>query len=380
LNKLLPLIANYPKRTFIALFFIALLVFITLTLQTAISQSNVVILLLVALFFTFIYSLLFLLSKNFQLTLKTQQHLDKLERAIEASSMAICITDENGIIEFTNPKFSELSGYLFNDVIGKKSSYFDSEKIDKAKFKAINKDLNSGQAWNGEINRLSAKGHLHSFHSHITPIKNKDFLSENYIIIEQDITEQKYLQKQIIKSKRRLQDITDNIPVCVYQLMHTNDGKLLFNYVSTGVRKILGYSHKYVIHNFEESLSYITKPEQKMLTDKLKSLTLDDDLWERQQYLWAHSFTVNHPRLGEIFIDGQAKASKTPNGIVWDGYWHDNTEKRKLEIQLDQQSEQLKVEVTDRIKSEAMAQDSKNKLIDITNNIPGVQEFLGFLV
>jgi len=51
------------------------------------------------------------------------ESLRKLSRAVDQSPVSVVITDVNGNIEFVNPKFTELTGYTINDMIGQNSGY-----------------------------------------------------------------------------------------------------------------------------------------------------------------------------------------------------------------------------------------------------------------
>ena len=59
---------------------------------------------------------------------QTENELRKLSRAVEQSPACIVITDLNGAIEYVNPKFSQLTGYSFEEVIGKNPSILKSDK------------------------------------------------------------------------------------------------------------------------------------------------------------------------------------------------------------------------------------------------------------
>ncbi|MGY5881016.1 MAG: PAS domain S-box protein, partial [Candidatus Thorarchaeota archaeon] len=53
------------------------------------------------------------------ITAEREQELElqKLSRAIEASPTSVVITDTDGIIEYVNPKFTELTGYTLEEAL-----------------------------------------------------------------------------------------------------------------------------------------------------------------------------------------------------------------------------------------------------------------------
>ncbi|MCP4277619.1 MAG: PAS domain S-box protein, partial [Gammaproteobacteria bacterium] len=49
---------------------------------------------------------------------KTEFNLRKMERALEQSPASVVITNTEGIIEYVNPKFAQISGYSAEEAIG----------------------------------------------------------------------------------------------------------------------------------------------------------------------------------------------------------------------------------------------------------------------
>ncbi|MGA1825954.1 MAG: response regulator, partial [bacterium] len=48
-----------------------------------------------------------------------EESLRKLSSAVDQSPSIVVISDIDGVIEYVNPKFTELTGYIFSEVIGK---------------------------------------------------------------------------------------------------------------------------------------------------------------------------------------------------------------------------------------------------------------------
>jgi len=45
---------------------------------------------------------------------------------LEHSPSSIVITDRNGIVEYVNSQFTDFTGYMSEEVIGKRSAFFES--------------------------------------------------------------------------------------------------------------------------------------------------------------------------------------------------------------------------------------------------------------
>ena len=50
----------------------------------------------------------------------------KLTQGVEQSPVAVVITNADGIIEYVNPRFSEITGYSLREVINKKTNILNS--------------------------------------------------------------------------------------------------------------------------------------------------------------------------------------------------------------------------------------------------------------
>ena len=50
---------------------------------------------------------------------KSQAELSKLFQAIQQSPVSVVITDRDGIIEYVNPKFTDITGYTQAEAIGR---------------------------------------------------------------------------------------------------------------------------------------------------------------------------------------------------------------------------------------------------------------------
>ena len=51
--------------------------------------------------------------------LRADEQIRELSRAVEASPASIVITDTRGAIQYVNPKFTEVTGYTFQEALGK---------------------------------------------------------------------------------------------------------------------------------------------------------------------------------------------------------------------------------------------------------------------
>ena len=130
--------------------------------------------------------------------------LIKLSTAIEQSASSIVITDEDGIIEYVNPYFCQLTDYEKEDVLGQKVSILKSGKMTKEHYQNLWNTLISGHTWHGEFLNKKRNGELYWESAVIAPVKDEKGENTSYIAIKQDITEYKQNQADLLKSQQEL--------------------------------------------------------------------------------------------------------------------------------------------------------------------------------
>lgn len=137
---------------------------------------------------------------------RTNDQLKKLSRAVEESPAAIMITNAKGIIEYINPKFTEITGYTFNEAVGNTPRMLKSGEQSKDVYQYLWNTLNSGNEWRGEFHNKKKNGELYWEYDYITPIKNSNGEITNFVAIKEDITERKRLLHDIVKSKEEAEE------------------------------------------------------------------------------------------------------------------------------------------------------------------------------
>ena len=111
--------------------------------------------------------------------------------AIEQSSSSIIITDEKGDIVYVNPKFSELTGYSSDEVIGKNPRILKSGKLSHDYFKKLWETITAGSEWHGEFHNKKKNKELYWGRTSISPVRNSSDNITHFIGIEEDITKEK---------------------------------------------------------------------------------------------------------------------------------------------------------------------------------------------
>jgi diguanylate cyclase (GGDEF)-like protein/PAS domain S-box-containing protein len=128
---------------------------------------------------------------------KAEEELRKLTRAMEFSSSAIIITDLKGIIEYVNPIFYDMSGYTKHESIGKDLRLLQSDgSLDSTDTTICEAIVSRGQ-WKGDTRNRKKDGSFYWARDSISTIKDAQGKTTHYVDIQDDITHEYELEKQL---------------------------------------------------------------------------------------------------------------------------------------------------------------------------------------
>ena len=136
---------------------------------------------------------------------KAQNELIKLFRAFEQSSTIVTITDTRGVIEYVNPKFTEVTGYRADEVVGQNSNMFRADNGHREEYHELWKALSEGREWSGEFLNLKRDGSSYWESALISPIRNTDGVITHYLAVKEDISDRKRLESEIREKRLELE-------------------------------------------------------------------------------------------------------------------------------------------------------------------------------
>lgn len=163
---------------------------------------------------------------------RNEKELRKLSRTVEQSPLSIIITDAEGIIEYINPKVTELTGYKSEEVIGKNPRIFSSGEKSKSDYKKLWTTITSGKEWRGEFHNKKKNGELYWESASISPIINDKGIITNYLAVKEDITEQKRVAEELFIAKEKAEESDKLKSEFLAQMSHE---------IRTPINAVLGY-------------------------------------------------------------------------------------------------------------------------------------------
>ncbi|GJE64263.1 Blue-light-activated histidine kinase 1 [Methylorubrum aminovorans] len=119
-----------------------------------------------------------------------------LRAAVEASGEAILITsaelDEPGPrIEYANPAFSRMTGYEFDEVVGRSPRLLQGAETERAALDRVRAALKAGEAVRDEVLNYRKDGSTYRVEWVITPVCDGDGRIAHWVSTQRDVTERR---------------------------------------------------------------------------------------------------------------------------------------------------------------------------------------------
>ncbi len=122
---------------------------------------------------------------------KAEKEISKLTMAVKQSPSVVVITDPNGKIEYTNPRFSKLTGYTIDEVFGQNLRVIKSERLKDNVFKNLWETITKGEVWKGEFQNKKKNGELYWESASVFPVFNEKNEIIHFIKVAEDISKRK---------------------------------------------------------------------------------------------------------------------------------------------------------------------------------------------
>ena len=127
--------------------------------------------------------------------------LRRFRQIADAAGHAIYFTDSDGVIEYVNPAFEDITGYSAEEAIGSHPRILRSGEHGEEYHKEKWETILAGQVWEEEITNLRKSGDRYHAYQTIAPVRGEDGDMEAFVAIQSDITERKEHDRERIRYK-----------------------------------------------------------------------------------------------------------------------------------------------------------------------------------
>ncbi|MEW8626502.1 MAG: PAS domain S-box protein [Candidatus Thiodiazotropha sp.] len=135
---------------------------------------------------------------------KAEDKVRKLSHAVEQSPSIVLLTDRHGQIEYVNPKFTQVTGYDADEVIGKKTNILKSGETSVDDYRQLWQTVLNGDEWRGVFHNRRKNGELYWESASISALKDEEGEITNFVAVKEDITEHKRLEREVEMQQQEL--------------------------------------------------------------------------------------------------------------------------------------------------------------------------------
>ncbi|MDI1246150.1 MAG: diguanylate cyclase [Rhodoferax sp.] len=201
---------------------------------------------------------------------RAEAELRKLTRAVEQSPASIVITDLTGTIEYVNPRFTKVTGYQFDEVVGRNPRMLKTDQTKPGSHNRMWETLSAGGEWQGEFVNRKKDGSLYYEWANISPITDIHGVATHYLAVKEDITERKWTEEALRASEKRHRVLADNARDVVWTMA---PGGML-TYVSPSIMDVRGFTP---FEAMQQTIEEIYTPASQVIAQGYLS-TLQSDL------------------------------------------------------------------------------------------------------
>ena len=169
---------------------------------------------------------------------QAEEKLKLFSIAAEQSPASFVITDTLGQIEYVNPKFCEITGYTFEEAVGKNPRILKSGEMSAEKYKELWHTICAGGTWHGEFKNKKKNGGYFWESAAITGIRDEHGNIIKFLGIKEDITGRKQDEQRLAEKDATFRALTTGAHNAI--LMMNNSGALYF--WNPAAERILGWT------------------------------------------------------------------------------------------------------------------------------------------
>lgn len=126
-----------------------------------------------------------------------ETHLRQLSRVVAESPSSVIITDAKGLITYVNPRFTRLTGYTAEEVVGRNPRFLKSDVMPSEVYDQLRDTIASGREWRGELLNRHKSGSLYWEAVSIFPLHNASGEPDSFVAVSEDVSQRKEAEAAI---------------------------------------------------------------------------------------------------------------------------------------------------------------------------------------
>lgn len=126
----------------------------------------------------------------------------RLMTAVEQITEMVMVTDPEGVIEYVNPAFTQVTGYTVEETLGENMQMLQSAEENDVLHENIRESVLAGKTWRGQLMHQKKDGSLYTAEVAISRVKNASGQTVNFVGIMRDITHEIELERRLSQAQR----------------------------------------------------------------------------------------------------------------------------------------------------------------------------------
>ncbi|MEX2550518.1 MAG: PAS domain-containing protein, partial [Nitriliruptoraceae bacterium] len=108
--------------------------------------------------------------------------------ALDAVENMLVITDRDGAIVYVNDAFTQVTGYAYDDAVGRNPRLLRSGMQDDTFYEQLWATVLAGETWSGELVNRKKSGELYTDRMTITPLHDEDGAIGHFVAVKRDVS------------------------------------------------------------------------------------------------------------------------------------------------------------------------------------------------
>jgi PAS domain S-box-containing protein len=272
-----------------------------------------------------------------RLLLEEQKDNERMKLFFERQLVGMAITSpEYGWIQ-TNEKLQQMLGYTHEELVKltwTELTYPDDLRADLDQFeKLLRGEIEDYML---EKRFMRKDGSIVYTNLAVSCVRNDDRTVNYVLALLEDITERKAVQEALADRERELRSLADSSPGMMGSFYLRPDGSTCMPYVSPNIIDLFGLAPEDVADDSRAIFKLYHPDDNERIFETIAESA-------RTMSVWHQEFRIIHPSKGERWMESNTMPQPHPQGgIVWYGYIHDITERKKIEEKLTRSETSLK--------------------------------------
>lgn len=121
----------------------------------------------------------------------------KLSSAVEQAANGVVIIDREGMVEYVNPAYAEISGEPAEKLLGRPAEFLGSRIDHDTERDPMWREICEGRTWRGELERQDRVGRSCWLAISVSPVRNPKAETTHYAVLVEDVTRIKNAQRDL---------------------------------------------------------------------------------------------------------------------------------------------------------------------------------------